>query len=745
MHFLLLAFLWLASPLVQAAAAPKLTSSSPADDATGVSLTPDLLLTFDHNMASVANKSVYLYKLSDDSLVESVLATNTSITNNVVTVDFTSTLAEGVGYYVNIDDGAFIDTDDSNNYRGISDNSTLNFTTLDNTSPTITITPANGATNVANNVHVELDANEFLFLTGDDIHRSNFDEDRLKSLITFKKDNASGDDIPYSVVIDTHSYSAIEIFPNSNLASYQTVYVAITPTASGETLADAAGNAINSASVTFTAGANPRYTSTYPTLFQKNIGIDANIVIDFDRVMYVVPSNEADTPSARTIKIWNASTSPATLVQSYNSTDDAVTGSGTTQITLNPTTDLEERVDYYITIDNNALKDVDGIYFPGVSDNDDLPFKTAKDPNKYADVVASNETHVNHSMNQVEGSIAAVTNRQNFIRRNGGRNRSHQGIKFKFNHEQLDQTLNQLSPLIQHFEQYDLNKQLANAADKALPNGWGLWTSGEISIGDTNSKNGSDSSSHSREITVGLDKQIDIRRMVGASYRVNTTDTTIGSAGTKMDSNTKSWSLYGSLDTSKRNTFEGLIGWGDIKTTHTRVDGANTYTGTRESKQVFACLIARENHQFKEVDLSPFFRVDTSYTKQDPYSESGSSDTAYDALHYKENKFHNTITSIGLDASTQLAAGDKIIKPYLSLRHQLDTGYESSNVMYYLSNPIKEYTQNIASDSAEKGFNLVVGADIHSQNDWLITASYELNEAGLTFNKGIRFRAEWKF
>ena len=707
-------------------------------------------------MASVANKSVYLYKLSDDSLVESVLATNTSITNNVVAVDFTTTLAEGVSYYVNIDSGAFIDTDDNNDYKGISNSSTLDFTTLDNTSPTITIDPANGATNVANNVHIELEANEFLFLTGDDIHRSNFNDNRLKPLITFKKDNASGDDIPFSVVVDTHSYSTIEIFPDSNLDTNQTVYVAIAPTASGETLADAAGNAINPASVTFTAGANPYYTKLYPTIFQKNIGIDADIVIDFDRVMYVVPSNEADTPSARTIKIWDASTSPATvatyidsngntLQHNYNSTDSAITGTGTTQITINPASDLDERVDYYITIDNNALKDAGGIYFPGISDNDSLAFKTAKDPNKYADIVASNETHVNHSMNQVEKSISAVTNRQSFIRRNGGHNRSHQGIKFKFNNEQLDQTLNQLNPLIQHFEQYDLNKQLANAADKALPSSWGLWTSGEISIGDTNSKNGSDSYSRSRELTVGLDKNIDKEKIVGASYRVNKTDTSIGSNGTKMDSNTKSWSLYGSIGSSNGNMLEGLVGWGDINTDHTRIDGANTYTGVRESQQIFGCFIARENHRFKDVDLSPFIRIDTSYTKQDAYSETGAGDAAYDALHYKENKFHNTIMSIGLDANTKFAAGDKTIQPYISFRHQLNTGYESSNVMYYLSNPIKEYTQNIASDSAEKGFNLVVGADIHSQNDWLITASYELNEAGLTFNKGIRFRAEWKF
>lgn len=758
MHFILLAMLWLASPLVHAAAAPKLSSSSPADDATGISLTPDLLLTFDHNMAAVASKYVYLYKSSDDSLIESVLATNTSITNNIVTVDFTSTLAEGVSYYVNIDSGAFIDTDDNNDYAGISRSTDLNFTTLDNTSPTISLDPANGATNVANNVHAELEANEFLFLTGDDIHRSNFDENRLKSLITFKKDNASGEDIPFSVMVDTHTYSTIEIFPNSNLASYQVVYVAITPTAGGETLADAAGNAINATSATFTAGANPYYTSTYPTIFQKNIGIDANIVLDFDRVMNVVASNEADTPSARTIKIWDTSTSPATVAtyidsngntvqHNYNSTDNTVvTGSGTTQITINPAANLEERVDYYITIDNNALKDAGGIYFPGISDNDSLTFKTAKDPNKYADVTTSNETHVEHSMHQAERSINAITNRQNYIRRNGGRNISHQGINFKFNNQRLDQTLNQLSPLIQHFEQYNVNKKLSKAVDNALPDEWGLWTAGEIVIGETNADNGSlDRRQDSREISVGLDKSFDKYKLAGIAYRFNKTETRIGSTGTKMDSNTQSWSLYGSIKNGANKELEALVGWSDISTDHTRVDGVNTYTGVRDSHQVFGCFIARENHNIDKLSLSPFVRLDTSYTKQYAYSETGDSDTAYDALHYKDNNFHDTVLSLGLDVSTEYQLSQKTLKPYLSFRHKENMGYESSNTMYYLSNPIKEYTQTITSNHDESGFNLITGVDVQSEEGWLINLSYELSESELTLNKGLRFRVDWKF
>ena len=504
-------------------------------------------------------------------------------------------------------------------------------------------------------------------------------------------------------------------------------------------------NSISNANdLNFTTATVPALDTTYPKNLHKNIGIDANIVLDFDMVVYT-PTNSRGGNNDRYIEIWNADTGVRVFYELSDST--YVSGSGTTQITINPADDFEERVNYYILIGSNAFRTGDGSggFFSGVSDTSTLTFMTAKDPNKYPNVTASNETGVNHALNQVEKSIAAITNRQNFIRRSGGRNISYQGINFKFNDQHLENTLNKLSPLINQFSEYGLSKQLANAADKVLPNDWGLWTSGEISIGNTNVDNGLDRHSRSQEISVGLDKVMSEKALAGMSYRFNKTDTSIGSDGTRADSNTKTWSLYGSVKNTDGGELEGLIGWGDISTKNTRIDGANTYTGTRESDQIFACFIAREEHQIEDFELSPFVRIDASYTRKKAYTETGDTNTAYDALHYKESKFHNTVFSVGVDTHTQFKSGDKTIKPYASFRHKENTGYEASNVMYYTSNPIKEYTHNITANSDESGFNVLLGADIESEQDWLINLSYELSESESTFNKGIRFRFEWKF
>ena len=608
-------------------------------------------------------------------------------------------------------------------------------TDVDTQAPTATISPVNGTTDVANNANITLTFNEAIRYLDDSTIRDN---NIGNNIITLKDTNASGTDIAFDATI---SGSVITINPDASFSSLQTVYVAISAS-----VEDSSDNAISATSATFTAADSasnlPKFTETYPRVLQKNIGIDANIVLDFDQVVFA-SSNSAGGRNDRNVTIYNAATGLSVFSELSNSA--YISGSGTMQITINPPNDLEERVDYYIFIGGDAFYDSDSNYYAGISDSNSLAFKTAKNPNKYANITASNETHVNHSMSQVEKSISAITNRQNFVRRNGGKNNSSQGIKFTFNNQALDDTLNKLAPLVSHFESYDISKQLANAADKALPNDWGLWTSGEIALGSVNTESGVDSTSKSKEISIGLDKVIDTDRMAGLSYRLNKTETLIGSDGTQMNSSTKNWSAYGSLKTNKHSTLEGLIGLGNISTDHTRVDGVNTYTGVRESQQAFICLIARESLHFKETNLSPFIRIDSSYTKQAAYSETGDSNTAYDALHYKSNNFHNTIFSVGVDTDVEYQFGDKTVKPYLSLRHKINTGYESSNEMYYLSNPVKEYTDVIASNSGESGFNLVIGADIQSAGGWLITSSYELSESELIHNKSLRFRAEWKF
>ena len=121
---------------------PDVSSLSPADGATGISTTANLVITFDETVTAVTGKNVTIKRSGDDSTVEVVAADSglVSIAGNAVTVDPSGTLADGTEYYVLVDAGAFIDGAD-NTYTGIGSATYWNFTTSATASSSASTSP----------------------------------------------------------------------------------------------------------------------------------------------------------------------------------------------------------------------------------------------------------------------------------------------------------------------------------------------------------------------------------------------------------------------------------------------------------------------------------------------------------------------------------------------------------------------------------------------------------------------------
>ncbi|MBI5380260.1 MAG: DUF4347 domain-containing protein, partial [Opitutae bacterium] len=128
--------------------APLLTSSSPADDATGVAVGANITLTFDS--AIVAGTGSIVLKRADGTTIETFnVATGAGTAGGSlgffgtsITINPGADLANSTGYYIQIASTAVTDGN-GNAYAGISDATTLNFTSIaaaDTTPPTIAIT-----------------------------------------------------------------------------------------------------------------------------------------------------------------------------------------------------------------------------------------------------------------------------------------------------------------------------------------------------------------------------------------------------------------------------------------------------------------------------------------------------------------------------------------------------------------------------------------------------------------------------
>ena len=141
--------------------APTLSSSTPADNATGVAVDSNIVLNFSESVDAESG-NITIKKTSDNSTVETISVTGGLVSgsgSSQITVNPSSTLNSETEYYVLIDASAFDDSS-SNSYAGISSTTALSFTSA-NVLPTLSSsTPADNATNVARDANIVLNFSE---------------------------------------------------------------------------------------------------------------------------------------------------------------------------------------------------------------------------------------------------------------------------------------------------------------------------------------------------------------------------------------------------------------------------------------------------------------------------------------------------------------------------------------------------------------------------------------------------------
>ena len=114
---------------------------------------------------------------------------------------------------------------------------------------------------------------------------------------------------------------------------------------------------------------------------QPDVAESTNIVLNFSESVDVESGNI-------TIK----KTSDDSTVETFNvATSGQVTGTGTSQITVNPSVTLDSSTEYYVLIDATAFDDSAGNSYAGISSTTALSFTVVSmvDPTTDKDVVGS--------------------------------------------------------------------------------------------------------------------------------------------------------------------------------------------------------------------------------------------------------------------------------------------------------------------------------------------------------------------
>ena len=458
----------------------------------------------------------------------------------------------------------------------------------------------------------------------------------------------------------------------------------------------------------------PTLSSSVPANTATGVAIDANIVLNFSESVDVETGNI-------TIK----KTSDNSTFETIDVTSSNVTGTGTAQITVNPTSNLNEGIEYYILIDATAF----GSY-AGISSTTTLSFTTESmtDPTTDKDVVGSIDVQSQLAKNIVTQSTSTVSSRLSYLRQNRGNdNLSKNNIKLDFGNAILTSLTNKL---------------LAKNDKSIIPDNWSSWSEGSLSVSKTGDRAGSSSSeTDAQALAFGFDTKLNDNDLLGFAIQYGQSDTDIGSSGSSTESENINVSVYRTRPLNDDNFIEGMFGVGLIESDLVRVSGANTLTGSRNGTQIFGSINYGKTFDKGDFNLTPIARVDLGYTELDAYSESGT-----DALSYAKQTIESGLASIGLEFSDIVKFNDNKLKPFGSIEYGMDFSNSSTAKMNYVSDisTIFNYTQGTNSNHL---ITTVIGFEYMTINNLEIISSYKRiqgNESEQTdiLNVSVNFKSK---
>ena len=445
---------------------------------------------------------------------------------------------------------------------------------------------------------------------------------------------------------------------------------------------------------------NPTLSSSTPTDNATDVAIDSNIVLNFSESVDVESGNI-------TIK----KTSDNSVIETIDITSSNVTGTGSSQITINPSNNLDKGVEYYILIAATAFDDSAGNSYAGVSSTTALSFTTIfSDPTLDKDITGIINTQtilVNESVNY---SIETINNRLSFLRQNRYSNQlSKNNISLQFNDPELSTLVSAVSA------QKTNNEKYANSK-------WSYWTEGTFSIGSIGENNTSSLIElESTGVAFGLDKNIDREQLYGVSFQYLQTDSDIGTAGSSVNMENYNLTLYGTRP-YRENFVEGLIGVGLIETDIIRKKDSNSYDSSRSGSQLFGSFSMGKEIETKTLNLIPTGTLNVGFTQLNAFSETGSVALKFD----KHNIFYKSGT-FGLAFENLKKYSQSNFKPFGSIKYNFDFSNASNSEMNYLSDTATIYNYE-PKEITDTSFTSLVGFNYLMQNDINISSKYSLVE-----------------
>ncbi|KAF0200157.1 MAG: hypothetical protein FD170_3710 [Bacteroidetes bacterium] len=341
---------------------PGVSTYNPSDNASSVVITSNLVLTFNENVQK-GTGNITIHKISDNSIVQTIDVQNqaVSISNNVVTIN-PADFAYGTRYYVNIPSGAIQDIA-GNNYAGISNNSTWNFTTVAPSVTNVTSTNADGSYKIGDLLTITVSFNDIVTITGAPYillnmvgtdREASYSAGSGTATLSFTHTVAAADDASDLDYVSTTSLA----LNGGTINSADGIVATRTLAAPG-----AAGSLGFNKNIVVD-GVNPTVNTYSPSDGNTTVTLNQNLILTF--------SENVKAGTSGNVVIYNTGGTPFETIP-YN--DSRITFSNNT-VTINPEGTFAFSSEYYVQITNNAITDIVGNPYTGISNSTTWNFTT---------------------------------------------------------------------------------------------------------------------------------------------------------------------------------------------------------------------------------------------------------------------------------------------------------------------------------------------------------------------------------
>ena len=652
---------------------PTLSSSTPADGATGVAIDANIVLTFDEAVDAETG-NIVIKKTSDNSVVETIAITSGQVTGSgttTITVNPSNLMVSNTGYYVTIDATAFDDSW-SNSYAGISSATTLNFTTVTNS---CVLGGASMSTQLTNSNKAALitSATNGDDITGCDVSGITDFSNMFKNLTSFNQ-NISG----WTTTAATNMSGMFEGATsfNKSLANWNVASVTnMTDMLKGTAITVANYDAILNG--------------------WSQISLQSNVTFGAGTLQYSSASVSARNTLANTYS-WTINDGGQDLVDPKTKTDVMASIEAWTNITQRSSDfnirSVNERLDFLRRNQGSNQLSHQGIKFNFTDENIDYLMNGNSIVPKDIDA-ALERLAMSGSEDKTQGAEQLATN-------------TAKGI------------------LLAATEGFVPN---LNPTGGEVYGEWSGWTAGEVTVGDIDATStASKQKVKANHISIGMDKPISEQERIGFAFSIADDDVNIGTAGSFVNSNNYGVSTYGSFIYPSM-TVQGLVGYGSLNFDTKRIDGAQTLTGTRKGDQIFTSVTMRSNTPTENgvFLIAPYGRLDASYTQLKKFAETGGS---FALTHNKQN-VTSTSLAAGLDITSNRSFRNSMFKPYAKIEVASDMSSGSDATMFYSSTASTVFSTTVNSTN-DTSWRFEIGSDIFFVSGASGTVYYAKGGAG---------------